>query len=140
MFEHFYYSQGNYRICYNKQASFQCINAETDKKQHLNRGWWKTGDFISNDEEISREKINDYTTELITKTTITKVHKGMKTPCPYCGGKIIFEGWRVWVENIKNEKIVVGMWREGVETLYSKQCKTLKNRRETINRLLNKYK
>lgn len=140
MFEHFYYTNGNYHICYNKQASFECVNAETDKKGHMSWGWWKTGDFIRNDEEISREKIDNHTTEVITKTTITKAHKGMKTPCPYCDGKIIFNGWRVWVENIKNEKVVAGMFRGGIKTVYSKNCKTLKNRRDTINRLLKKYK
>ena len=142
MFEHFYYTSGNYHICYHKQGSFQCINYGEDKNIHMNvnRGSWTTGDHIYKNEEISRVKIDNHTTEVVKKTTIIKVHKGMKEPCPYCGGKIIFNGWRVWVENIKNEKVVAGMFSTGTKTVYSKQCKTLKNRRETINRLLKKYK
>ena len=46
----------------------------------------------------------------------------------------------MWVENTKNTKVVANMFQTGTKFIYTKYCKTLKNRKTTIERLLKKYK
>ncbi len=139
MFEHFYYTSGNYHICYNKQATFQCSNS--DNQDHINRGGvWRSGDYVRNEKEIKHIEIDKNITKVLLEITRTKLQKGVKCNCPVCNSPIEFIGWRVWVENVKNKKIIAGLFQTGTKTIYTKYCKTLKNRRATIERLLKKYK
>jgi len=139
MNKHYYYTRGNYNICYSTESSFQCPNHEN--QDHVNNcGFWKSGHYVRNTIEIERTQPDKNTTVILRKETITKLQKGVKCNCPTCDSPIEFLGWRTWVENTKNTKVVANMFRTGTKVVYTKYCKTLKTRKETINRLLKKYK
>lgn len=134
-----YYSEGNFNINYATETSFQCPNHEN--QDHINNGgFWHSGNYVRNSKELSRKTVDRNTTVIVTELMITKLAKSVKCNCPVCGSPIEFLGWRVWVENVKNKKIVGGMFQSGVKTVYTKYCKTLKTRKATVNRLLNKYR
>ena len=125
----YYYTVGNYRISYSTVPKFKC-------PEH---GSWKQGDNIRNNKVIEKIKIDNNTTRIIMEVLITKLYKGAKAKCPACGSRIVFQGWHVTVENTSKRKMLAGI-QIGSTYVYDRYCKTLKNRKETINRLLNKYR
>ena len=132
-----YYDLGNgFYVCYNTITSFQCEKHETHQAKG---GYWNRGDIVREKIKESVKQIDKITTEITVIYRNTKLNRNTNANCPNCGSKIRYLGWRVFVEDNRKEKTVLGMFSTGTKYPYSKYCKTLKNRKATIDRLINKY-
>ena len=130
-----YYDINGFHICYSTETFFECENS----KEHPSIGFYKRGEIVRETIKETINQIDENTAEITVIYRNTKLHKGAKVNCPHCGGKIVYLGWRVYVEDLRNQKIVMNIISIGTKYPYSKYCKTLKNRKATIDRLIKKY-
>ena len=128
-----YYECGKYEIWYATKALFRCDDYIYERHLHCGKGSWNTGEIVRVTKKIDEIIVNKNITKIIQECTVTKLKKGIKAECPFCGKTIKFIGWRVWVTIPSKRSEYVRRF------IYQKYCKTLKTRRATIDRLLKKY-
>lgn len=142
-----YYDLGRYHVCWHVKGIFCCENSETHHKHTIDNKVKQfsptsaivtVGEYVWEEIDYQKEVIDNNITKHTSIKLSTKAHKGMKANCQ-CGGKYVWKGWRVWVEDVKNVKEMGGLFRTGTKIVYERYCKTLKTRREVIDRLYNKY-
>lgn len=132
-----YYDLGNgFHVCYSTVTHFECENYERHKARE---GHYKRGNIVHSKINESHVIIDENTAEVTVVYRNTKLHKGAKAKCPHCEGNIKYLGWRVVVEDNRKRKVVANLYSTGTKYPYSKYCKTLKNRKATIDRLIKKY-
>ena len=131
-----YYDLGNgFHVCYSTTTFFECENSE----EHPMKGLYRRGEIIRETISDTIKQIDENIAEITIIFRNTKLYKGVDVNCPHCDGKIICLGWKVYVEDHRNQKIVMNIISMGTKYPYSKYCKTLKTRKATIDRLRKKY-